>query len=118
VRAKWEVRGSRDKEFPIEIIIPGIPYQEAKMSKKLTADEATNLADMIRSYVLDDKMESKTVNEHLEDIGIHDVRHVSSAGGRVLFPLKEMGKNSFITLTVPDHVAKTVMNKLMENTSE
>ena len=118
MRAKWEVRGSRDKDFPIEIIIPGIPYPDSKVSKKLTTEEATNLAEMLKSYVLDEKMETKTVNEHLEDIGIHDVRHVSSAGGRVLFPLKEMGKNSFITLTVPDHVAKAIMNKLMENTSE
>ena len=114
----WAVRQTRDDMFPIEIIIPNIPYEGATIAKKITSDMAHSLATHLLNNVFDSDMGNKTVKEHMEaDVSLRDVRHVTKPGGLVLFPSKEeTAKSSYITIAVSNDVADTVMNKLLGDT--
>ena len=99
-RGGWEVKQGDDKERPIEVVVPDVPHEGARLTKKLTTDMAVELADQLRSNVLDEEEAHKsfgqidftTFDGSLVRVRTKDVRHISRNGEKVMFPLVEGGE--------------------------
>ena len=125
-RGGWEVKQGDDKERPIEVIVPDVPYEGARLAKKLTTDMAVDLADQLRSNVLDEEEAHKSFNQvdfttfdgSLVRVKAKDVRHISRNGEKVMFPMDEGNKKSFITLEVTSTEAARVMELMWRDTEE
>ena len=125
-RGGWEVKQGDDKERPIEVIVPGVPYEGARRAKKLTTDMAVDLADQLRSNVLDEEEAHKSFNQvdfttfdgSLVRVKAKDVRHISRNGEKAMFPLVEGEKKSFITLEVTSTEATRVMESMWRDKGE
>ena len=128
-RGAWEVRQGDDKERPIEVIVPDVPHEGARLTKKLTTDMAVELADSLRSNVLDVEEAHKSFCHHnqidfttfdgsIVRVRAKDVRHISRSGEKVIFPLVEGEKKSFITLEVTSTEAARVMELMWRDTEE
>ena len=125
-RGGWEVKQGDDKERPIEVIVPDVPHEGARLTKKLTTDMAVELADQLRSNVLDEEEAHKSFNQvdfttfdgSLVRVKAKDVRHISRSGEKVIFPLVEGEKKSFITLEVTSTEAARVMESMWRDTEE
>ena len=115
-----------DKERPIEVVVPDVPHEGARLTKKLTTDMAVELADQLRSNVLDEEEAHKSFNQidfttfdgSLVRVRTKDVRHISRNGENVMFPLAEGEKKSFITLEVTSTEATRVMESMWRDTGE
>ena len=125
-RGGWEVKQGDDKERPIEVVVPDVPHEGARLTKKLTTDMAVELADQLRSNVLDeeeahksfDQIDFTTFDGSLVRVRTKDVRHISRSGEKVIFPLVEGEKKSFITLEVTSTEAARVMESMWRDTEE
>ena len=128
-RGGWEVKQGDDKERPIEVIVPDVPHEGARLTKKLTTNMAVELADQLRSNVLDVEEAHKSICHHsqidfttfdgsLVRVRTKDVRHISRSGEKVIFPLVEGEKKSFITLEVTSTEAARVMESMWRDTGE
>ena len=125
-RGRWEVKQGDDKERPIEVVVPDVPHEGARLTKKLTTDMAVELADQLRSNVLDeeeahksfDQIDFTTFDGSLVRVRTKDVRHISRSGEKVIFPLVEGEKKSFITLEVTSTEAARVMELMWRDTEE
>tara|TARA_R110002020_G_scaffold190318_4_gene389834 strand:+ start:450 stop:872 length:423 start_codon:yes stop_codon:yes gene_type:complete len=125
-RGGWEVKQGDDKERPIEVIVPDVPYEGARLAKKLTTDMAVDLADQLRSNVLDEEEAHKSFNQvdfttfdgSLVRVKAKDVRHISRNGEKAMFPLVEGEKKSFITLEVTSTEATRVMESMWRDKGE
>ena len=142
-RGAWEVKQSDDEERPIEVIVPDVPHEGATITKKLTLDMAQKLADSLKNYLLDldseslvDKMEKiwnnkahkapghnkllyfTTFNGTPIKVGASDVRHISKDSEKILFPINNEEKKSFITLEVTSTEATKLMNQMWSQIEE
>ena len=125
-RGGWEVKQGDDKERHIEVVVPDVPHEGARLTKKLTTDMAVELADQLRSNVLDEEEAHKSFNQvdfttfdgSLVRVRTKDVRHISRSGEKVIFPLVEGEKKSFITLEVTSTEAARVMELMWRDTEE
>jgi len=125
-RGGWEVKQGDDKERPIEVVVPDVPHEGARLTKKLTTDMAVELADQLRSNVLDeeeahksfDQIDFTTFDGSLVRVRTKDVRHISRNGEKVMFPMDEGNKKSFITLEVTSTEAERVMESMWHDTKE
>ncbi len=128
-RGAWEVKQGDDKERPIEVIVPDVPHEGARLTKKLTTDMAVELADSLRSNVLDVEEAHKSFCHHnqidfttfdgsIVRVRAKDVRHISKNGEKAMFPLVEGEKKSFITLEVTSTEATRVMESMWRDAEE
>jgi hypothetical protein len=125
-RGGWEVKQGDDKERPIEVVVPDVPHEGARLTKKLTTNMAVELADQLRSNVLDeeeahksfDQIDFTTFDGSLVRVRTKDVRHISRNGEKVMFPMDEGEKKSFITLEVTSTEAARVMESMWRDTEE
>lgn len=126
-RGAWEVEQGDDKERPIEVIVPDVPHEGARLAKKLTIKMAESLADELRANLQDVSVKNKklhnqiaftTLDGSLIRVGTKDVRHIARNGEKAMFPLDEGGKKSFITLEVTSTEAARVMESMWRDTEE
>ena len=127
-RGAWEVEQGDDKERPIEVIVPDVPHEGARLAKKLTIKMAESLADELRANLQDVSVKNKklhnqiaftTLDGSLIRVGTKDVRHIARNGEKARYPLVDGGgKKSFITLEVTSTEAARVMESMWGNTEE
>ena len=87
---------------------------------------AVDLADQLRSNVLDEEEAHKSFNQvdfttfdgSLVRVKAKDVRHISKNGEKAMFPLVEGEKKSFITLEVTSTEATRVMESMWRDKGE